>query len=146
MGANSEKVTLLRKFNTILQSLGGEVDLLHAQHDLIYIEDWSTYHRDVTMGTIQSSQYVPALCIIGEILAEPKAIEDSFNIKRRPFLGTTTMAAVSAHLTASASLAGPNGLVLDPFCGTGSLLLNCAFLGATVLGSDYDCECLGLPH
>jgi tRNA G10 N-methylase Trm11 len=35
-------------------------------------------------------------------------------------------------------------LVLDPFCGTGSLLLPCAFLGADVMGSDIDADCLGL--
>ena len=34
----------------------------------------------------------------------------------------------------------------DPFCGTGSLLLAAASLGATVVGSDIDGECLGYPN
>ena len=34
--------------------------------------------------------------------------------------------------------------MLDPFCGTGSLLISAAFLGARVVGSDTDADCLGL--
>ena len=38
----------------------------------------------------------------------------------------------------------PGHRVLDPFCGTGSLLLSAASLGAFVVGSDIDADCLGL--
>lgn len=38
----------------------------------------------------------------------------------------------------------PGESVLDPYCGTGSLLLPCCHLGAVVTGSDIDGDCLGL--
>jgi hypothetical protein len=43
-----------------------------------------------------------------------------------------------------AALVGPGQLVLDPFCGTGSLLVAAAYLGADVVGSDVDGAGLGL--
>jgi len=54
------------------------------------------------------------------------------------------MDSISAHLTANAALASRDMLVLDPFCGTGSLIIACASLGADVVGADIDGECLGL--
>ena len=48
------------------------------------------------------------------------------------------MDSVSAHLTANAGRVSKGDLVLDPFCGTGSLLLAAASLGADVIGSDID--------
>ena len=38
----------------------------------------------------------------------------------------------------------PGESVLDPYCGTGSLLLPCCHLGAFVTGSDIDGDCLGV--
>jgi SAM-dependent methyltransferase len=51
---------------------------------------------------------------------------------------------VVSHVAANAARITPGQLVLDPFCGTGSLLLSCAYLGANVVGSDFDVDCLGL--
>jgi SAM-dependent methyltransferase len=51
---------------------------------------------------------------------------------------------VVSHVAANAALIVPGHRVLDPFCGTGSLLLASAFLGADVVGSDIDFDCLGL--
>jgi 16S rRNA G966 N2-methylase RsmD len=54
------------------------------------------------------------------------------------YIGTTTMDAVVSHLAAVAASVGPGDLILDPFCGTGSLIIACASLGANVVGSDID--------
>ena len=83
-------------------------------------------------------------CILGEIIAEPSPVESMFSLGKRPFLGTTSMSAVSAHLASVAANAGEGKRVLDPFCGTGSLLLSSAYLGAEVFGSDIDATSVGL--
>jgi len=57
--------------------------------------------------------------------------------------GTTSMNALSAHLCANAAHIEAGQMVLDPFCGTGSLLIAAAHLGAEVVGSDIDADCLG---
>jgi len=48
------------------------------------------------------------------------------------------MDAVSSHLAANAAYINEGDFVLDPFCGTGSLLISSAALGAYVVGSDID--------
>ena len=53
------------------------------------------------------------------------------------------MNALSAHLCANAARIEEGQTVLDPFCGTGSLLIAAAHLGAAVVGSDIDADCLG---
>ena len=53
------------------------------------------------------------------------------------------MNALSAHLCANAAHIEAGQTVLDPFCGTGSLLIAAAHLGAEVVGSDIDADCLG---
>jgi tRNA (guanine10-N2)-methyltransferase len=53
---------------------------------------------------------------------------------------------LKSHLAANAAYIVPGNLVLDPFCGTGSLLLSAAYVGAFVVGSDIDKDCLGLMN
>ena len=166
-----EKIELLSKFNPTLKALGGNVDLKGAAHDLIYLEDWHNFHQEVTLKEQQRAKsreagttlwegeeeereiaqrerdkndYVPLKSIIGEIIAEPLPVESLFDLRRRPFLGTTSMCAVSSHLASVAANAGLGRRVLDPFCGTGSLLLSSAYLGADVVGSDIDATTVGL--
>ena len=46
-----------------------------------------------------------------------------FNFFSSLFFFLIKMDAVSAHLSANAGRVKPNDLVLDPYCGTGSLLI-----------------------
>ncbi len=155
---NQEKISLLGKFNPLLRSLKGDVNLKGAPHDLIYLEDWHDFHwevtlkrdripkKDETLPSIgdENEGYSPHRAILGEIVEEPTKIESAFCLAQRPFLGTTTMSALPAHLAAMAACVGAGDRVLDPFCGTGSLLLSCAHLQADVVGSDIDATCLGI--
>jgi tRNA (guanine10-N2)-methyltransferase len=60
------------------------------------------------------------------------------DLKKRPYISTTSMDAELALITANLSLASPGKIFLDPFCGTGGFLVAAAELGAWVLGSDID--------
>jgi hypothetical protein len=95
------KRRLLKVFNPILTQLHGVVNLTVASHDLIYLEDWSTFHDDIgeTMSSQQTSSkeaatvaaeasYTPLRSIIGRIIAEGPNIQTDFDIKKRPYIGT----------------------------------------------------------
>jgi tRNA (guanine10-N2)-methyltransferase len=62
-----------------------------------------------------------------------------YHLQRRPFIGTTSMDAELSFLMANVARVGPGQVVLDPYVGTGSILVSCAVAGATqLLGSDLD--------
>ncbi|KAJ2393923.1 hypothetical protein GGI05_002270, partial [Coemansia sp. RSA 2603] len=63
---------------------------------------------------------------------------DRFDVKKRKYLGNTTMDAELSLLMANQALARPGALVFDPFVGTGSFLLTCAHFGAFTAGADID--------
>ena len=63
---------------------------------------------------------------------------DQFTLKKRVFINKTSMEAGVAILSAVQALASKGKIIYDPFCGSGSLLIACASLGAYVFGSDLD--------
>eukprot|EP00727_Mastigamoeba_balamuthi_P012737 m51a1_g8086 hypothetical protein (527) ;mRNA; r:36628-38940 len=65
-----------------------------------------------------------------------RGLVERFSLKRREYLGTTSMNAELSLLMANQALVCPGSLVYDPFAGTGSLVLACAQFGAMGLGSD----------
>lgn len=63
---------------------------------------------------------------------------EKLSLKKRAYLGTTSMDAELSLLMANQALAAPATLVMDPFVGTGSLLCSAAEYGAMVMGGDID--------
>ena len=63
---------------------------------------------------------------------------DNFSLKKRIYLGTTSMDAELSFIMANLGRVQPGSLVYDPFVGTGSLLYVPAYLGAFTIGSDID--------
>ncbi|KAN0062818.1 hypothetical protein ACQY0O_004638 [Thecaphora frezii] len=63
---------------------------------------------------------------------------DKLDLKKRVYIGNTSMESEMSLLQASLVLAGPGKLVYDPFAGTGSLLYAAAVFGAMTMGSDID--------
>jgi len=55
---------------------------------------------------------------------------------KRPFLHPSTMSSKLARCLVNLARAKPRSLVLDPFCGAGSILLEAGDMGCRVLGSD----------
>ena len=60
------------------------------------------------------------------------------SLKKRIFIGNTSMDPQLSLLMANLSQVQNDHLVLDPFVGTGSILLACAQFGGQVMGSDID--------
>ena len=67
---------------------------------------------------------------------------NTYTLKKRQYIATTSMDSELALIGANLALAAPNKLFYDPFIGTGSLPIACSHFGALALGSDMDGRCL----
>lgn len=65
-----------------------------------------------------------------------------YDLKARPYLGPTSTSHELAFLMANQAELKEGDLVLDPFAGTGSILVACSALGAFCFGSDIDLRVL----
>ncbi|KAI5192233.1 tRNA (guanine10-N2)-methyltransferase [Nematocida sp. AWRm77] len=83
---------------------------------------------------------LPEKAVIGLLYraSRRKEILSLYSIKKREFIGTTAMDSEVAFIMANIAQVTHKDVVLDCFAGTGSLLLPCAILGATVVGTDIN--------
>ncbi|KAJ2907786.1 hypothetical protein GGI21_003538, partial [Coemansia aciculifera] len=81
----------------------------------------------------------PRTLWFGRLLGQgSRELIDKFDVKKRSYLGNTTMDAELSLVMANQALARNGALVYDPFVGTGSFLLTCSHFGAYSMGSDID--------
>ncbi|KAK6495316.1 hypothetical protein TWF481_003341 [Arthrobotrys musiformis] len=67
-----------------------------------------------------------------------RAIIETYDLKKRNYIGTTSMDAELSLVTANMALVSPGKLTYDPFVGTGSFAVACAHFGGISFGSDID--------
>ena len=67
-----------------------------------------------------------------------RRIIDLHDLKKRAYLGPTSMDAELSLVMANMGLVRPGTVCLDPYVGTGSLLVACSQFGAFCMGSDID--------
>jgi len=72
------------------------------------------------------------------IASSSRQLIDKHDLKKRPYISTTSMDAELALVTANLALAGPGRIFFDPFVGTGGFLVSAAEFGALTFGSDID--------
>uniref|UniRef100_A0A914X6A6 UPF0020 domain-containing protein n=1 Tax=Plectus sambesii TaxID=2011161 RepID=A0A914X6A6_9BILA len=65
-------------------------------------------------------------------------LKNRYNLPDRCYIGNTTMDPELSFLMANLAQAQPNSLVLDPFCGTGGILLPAAHFGGYCIGSEIN--------
>lgn len=63
---------------------------------------------------------------------------EAMNLKRRQYLGTTSMDAELSLVMSNMGHAKSGSFIYDPFVGTGSFLYTCSYFGAFTIGSDID--------
>jgi tRNA (guanine10-N2)-methyltransferase len=73
-----------------------------------------------------------------KIVSSRRHLIEKHDLKKRPYISTTSMDAELALITVNLALASPGKVFLDPFCGTGGFMVAAAELGACVMGCDID--------
>ncbi|KAL7754450.1 hypothetical protein RI367_000431 [Sorochytrium milnesiophthora] len=111
----------------------GPIDLKTPQATFGVLEDYGEEpRRDRTPGATEHVYF-------GVLVAcSNRSAIDRITLKKRQYLGTTSMDAELSLIMANQAHARPGALVYDPFVGTGSFLVSCAVYGAQVMGSDID--------
>jgi tRNA (guanine10-N2)-methyltransferase len=69
-------------------------------------------------------------------------ISMKYRLSERAYLGPTSTDSELAFLMCHQANIDSNSIVIDPFVGTGSLLVPCAHYGAMTFGSDIDMRVL----
>ncbi|XP_074656260.1 tRNA (guanine(10)-N(2))-methyltransferase TRMT11-like isoform X2 [Tubulanus polymorphus] len=81
----------------------------------------------------------PLHVYIGRWIADGnRTLPNHFNLKKRHFIGNTSMDPGLSLIMGNMASVQKNDVVMDPFVGTGSLLVAAAHYGAYVMGTDID--------
>ena len=82
---------------------------------------------------------IPSRVYFGRVVARcDRSCIAKYDLTRRRYLGPTSMDVEMALIMCNMIHARPGGVVWDPFCGTGSILIAAAHYGAMTLGTDID--------
>ncbi|KAJ1622251.1 S-adenosyl-L-methionine-dependent methyltransferase [Pavlovales sp. CCMP2436] len=113
--------------------LKGKVRLTDPDNSIIVLMDFP-------IGTKAGPATPPRHIYIGRRVAKAPGLKfaDKYRLPHRCFLGPTSLDHQLSMIIANQAHARPGALVLDPFCGTASILVGCAAYGAHVLGADLD--------
>ncbi|KAG9392035.1 N6 adenine-specific DNA methyltransferase, N12 class [Carpediemonas membranifera] len=112
----------------------GTVDLKHGEKMFM-----TMYHYGEN-----SKLTAPARVFLGMLLhTAQRQLPYKYTLKKRPFLGPTSMDAELALIMGNMGRARPGSFTLDPFVGTGSILVAATHWGSTCVGTDLDIKIIG---
>ncbi|KAH9628091.1 hypothetical protein HF086_018307 [Spodoptera exigua] len=124
-----EKVSKIETFSYL--PLEGPVKLKNPDVTLAYLEFYGVDPNDVPEE--------PYDVFFGKWIADgQRDLIQVHSLKKRQFIGNTSMDAQLAIIMANQAQVKLGDMVLDPFVGSGSLLVAAAHFGAYVWGSDID--------
>ncbi|CAO3697615.1 unnamed protein product [Rhizopus stolonifer] len=113
----------------------GPIDMKTPDAQFHVLEDYGCENANANSKPVLEPIYI----YMGKLVATgSRELVNKYNLKKRKYLGTTSMDAELSLVMANQALAAPGKLVYDPFVGTGSFLFTCAHFGAYTLGSDID--------
>jgi tRNA (guanine10-N2)-methyltransferase len=132
-----EQIALMKEHLPGLD-LQGRVRLKGADHTIVMFADHCIHQISEVVQTGLRAVF------IGRRVATSPGLShaDKYRLPERRFLGPTSMDHQLSMIIANQAHARPGTLVLDPFCGTASILIGCAAFGARVLGCDLDARFL----
>ncbi|XP_048009461.1 tRNA (guanine(10)-N2)-methyltransferase homolog isoform X2 [Megalobrama amblycephala] len=109
----------------------GKVNLKDPEHIFCLLEDYGSDPNDIPEE--------PFHVYFGRWIADgQRELIRSYSVKKRHFIGNTSMDAGLSFIMANHAKVKADDLVYDPFVGTGSLLVACSHFGAYVCGTDID--------
>ncbi|KAI7836781.1 hypothetical protein COHA_009361 [Chlorella ohadii] len=114
----------------------GPIDLKHPQNRFWLI---------IVRNEVRSLPLLPDRYYFGrEVGAADRSPLNTYDLRRRRYLGPTSMDTEMAFLMCNMAQVGRGSLVMDPFVGTGSCLVPAAHLGAYTIGTDIDVRVIKL--
>ncbi|KIW95206.1 uncharacterized protein Z519_03790 [Cladophialophora bantiana CBS 173.52] len=126
----------------------GKIKMKDPQVEFAVLEEWLplTSPSEIQEGALPSNKAVDKIAgtslrkvfLARKIGDSCRWLREKHDLKKRPYISTTSMDAELALLTANIALASPGKIFLDPFVGTGGFMVAAAELGAIALGSDID--------
>lgn len=127
----------------------GKVQMKEPTHEFLLIREMELdmlgsplYPRHGHMGKGQlipeHDRRPPLACYFGRIIATRPRNLEQYDLKRRIYLGPTSMDAELSFIMSNLGHVQKSSIVLDPFVGTGSILVSCAQRGAYCVGTDID--------
>ncbi|GAA6026152.1 hypothetical protein JCM8202_003712 [Rhodotorula sphaerocarpa] len=111
------------------KALGDEVKQVHKDKGK---------EKLIESGLIDEDEGLQHVWLARKICDTSRHLIDVFDLKKRAYIGTTSMESEASLLMANQALAAPGKWIYDPFAGTGSMLLTASALGAMTFGSDID--------
>ena len=137
------KVELMEKLDALLGPLDGAVELRSPAHVVAMLEDCREPEPEGGWGGVRAAPLrrvqVPHHLFLGRELSRGASHHLArFSLSARRYLGRTTLPPDLAYLMAVQAHVRRGCLVLDPFCGTASILMACAYLGAATVGVEVD--------
>jgi tRNA (guanine10-N2)-methyltransferase len=98
---------------------------------------WSIESADP--GDLAGINYIPRRHYFGRVIAQgDRSPIAKYDLRNRRYLGPTSMDVEMGLIMNNMIQARAGGIVWDPFCGTGSILVGAAHYGAHTMGSDID--------
>lgn len=140
----------------ILNQLGGPVKLQDCDYEYILVRECAldprggvVYPRFDNHGQlIPEHDAQPALAwYFGRVLGGRRQVKgrgqiETYSLKKRAYLGPTSMDTELSLIMTNLAHVQTGSVVMDPFVGTGSILLSCAIRGAYCVGTDIDIRVL----
>ncbi|KAG8193817.1 hypothetical protein JTE90_029551 [Oedothorax gibbosus] len=109
----------------------GPIKLNNPDQSFVFME---YYGCDRNNSPEEPFQY-----FFGRWLADgQRLISHKINLSKRKFIGNTTMDPLLSLIMANMACVKPGDIVLDPFVGSGGILVSAAHFGGCVFGTDID--------
>ncbi|KAI1308135.1 S-adenosyl-L-methionine-dependent methyltransferase [Xylaria venustula] len=129
--SQKQKVALVNSFSYL--PFEGPIVLSSPDHEFTLFERWAREYIP------EKKLPAPVQVHFGRLIGRSaRDLINTFDLKKRDYISTTSMDSELALVTANIALAAPGKLFFDPFVGTGSFPIACAQFGALVWGSDID--------
>lgn len=129
-GKSLQTTYKLKRIDEILSTLPfkGHVNLCNAENSFHLLEHYST-----------EPPTVPQCIYFGRWIMDGQRDKVRlYHLQQRKHIGNTSMDSQLSLIMANQARVQENSIVLDPFVGTGSLLIAAAAFGAYVIGADID--------
>ena len=137
------KLSEIKLFEFFTIKLKGKVSLNKPEIEYHLISNYG----DHTQLRLNTANDIPYDIYFGRfICGSNRTILKDFNLTDRLFVGPTSLDPELSFIMSNMGKCTNNSIIFDPFVGTGSIIIACAYHGSYVIGSDIDMRVLRGGH